>query len=111
MPGYIQKALLQFKHQAPKAKQNSPHPHVKPQYRAIAQYATNEDTSPPPHRQEGKICERSSRDINLLCQMDSTILPALSAIATEQANPMEKTIAIINQLLDYCAMQDKVVLA
>ncbi len=43
--------------------------------------------------------------------MDSTILPALSAIATEQANPMEKTIAIINQLLDYCAMQDKVVLA
>ncbi len=50
MPGYIQKALLGFKHQTPKTKQNSPYPHVKPQYGATAQYATNEDTSPPPHR-------------------------------------------------------------
>ncbi len=34
MPGYIQKALLWFKHKTPKAKQNSPHPHVKSQYGA-----------------------------------------------------------------------------
>ncbi len=43
--------------------------------------------------------------------VDSTILPALSAIATKQANPTEKARATIKQLLDYCAMQDKVVLA
>ncbi len=43
--------------------------------------------------------------------VDSTILPALSAIATKQGNPMEKTRATIKQLLDYCAMQDKAVLA
>ncbi len=43
--------------------------------------------------------------------VDSTILPALSAIATKQANPMEKTSATIKQLLDYWAMQDKAVLA
>ncbi len=43
--------------------------------------------------------------------VDSTILPALSAIATEQANPMEKTRATIKQLLDYCATQDEAVLA
>ena len=67
MPGYIQKALLQSKHQTPKAKQNSPHPYVKPHYGAKAQYATNEDTSPPQQR-GGIICARSSRHITLLRQ-------------------------------------------
>ncbi len=43
--------------------------------------------------------------------VDSTILPAPSAIATKQANPTEKTRAIIKQLLDYCAMQDEAALA
>jgi hypothetical protein len=43
--------------------------------------------------------------------VDSTILPALSAIATEQANPTEKLRATVKQLLDYCATQDEAVLA
>jgi hypothetical protein len=43
--------------------------------------------------------------------VDSTILPALSAFATEQANPMEKTRATIKQLLDYCVTQDEVALS
>ncbi len=68
MPGYIQKGLLQFTHQTPKAKQNRPHPHVKPQCGTKAQYTSNKDTSPPPQRWGGKICARSSRHITLLCQ-------------------------------------------
>ena len=43
--------------------------------------------------------------------VDSTILPALSAVATKQANPSKKMRATIKQLLDYCATQDKAVLA
>ena len=43
--------------------------------------------------------------------VDSTILPALSAVATEQANPLEKMRATTKQLLDYCTTQDKAVLA
>ncbi len=42
--------------------------------------------------------------------VDSTIRPALSAIATKQANLTEKTRATIKHLLDYCAMQDNAVL-
>jgi hypothetical protein len=42
--------------------------------------------------------------------VDNTILPALSAIATEQAKPMEKTMETIKQLLDYCAMQEEAVI-
>jgi hypothetical protein len=36
MPGCLLKAILRFKHQMPKAKQNWPHPHAKPQYGAKA---------------------------------------------------------------------------
>jgi hypothetical protein len=43
--------------------------------------------------------------------VDNTILHALSAIATDQAKPMEKTKATTRQLLDYCATQEKPVFA
>ncbi len=67
IPGYLSKALLQFKHQMPKTKQNSLHPHAKPQYGAKAQFVTDKVTSPPQWR-EGKICQRSSRHLSLLCK-------------------------------------------
>jgi hypothetical protein len=112
MPGYIQKALLWFKHQTPKAKQNSPHPHVKLQYGAKTQYATDEDTSPPLTGKEAKyVQEVAGTWLYYARAVDSTILPALSAIATEQANPTEKMRATVKQMLDYSATQDKVVLA
>jgi hypothetical protein len=43
--------------------------------------------------------------------VDGTIIPALGAIATKQANQTEKMRATIKQLLDYSAMQDKAILA
>jgi hypothetical protein len=46
MPGYIQKALIRFKYETPDKIQNSPHPHVIPQYKAKTQYAKEEDVSP-----------------------------------------------------------------
>jgi hypothetical protein len=46
MPGYLDKALLRFKHDMPKTKQNSPHPHVAPQYGAKTQFAEEADISP-----------------------------------------------------------------
>jgi hypothetical protein len=48
MPGYFSKALIRFNHTPPKKKQNSPHPHVAPQYGAKMQCAMKEDDSPPP---------------------------------------------------------------
>jgi hypothetical protein len=43
--------------------------------------------------------------------VDNTILPTLSAIATEQANLTEKTMETIKQLLDYCTTQEEVVIS
>jgi hypothetical protein len=42
--------------------------------------------------------------------VDSTILPALSSLATKQAKPMQKTIEKVKQLLDYCATQEEAII-
>jgi hypothetical protein len=42
--------------------------------------------------------------------VDNTILPALSAIATKQAQPTEKIKEKITQLLDYCATQEETII-
>jgi hypothetical protein len=40
----------------------------------------------------------------------STILPALSSLATKQAKPMQKTIEKVKQLLDYCTTQEEAII-
>ena len=43
--------------------------------------------------------------------INNTILIALSAVAIEQAKPTQKTMEIIKQLLDYCAMQKDAIIS
>jgi hypothetical protein len=57
MPGYIQKALTRFKHETPEKNQNSPHPHVIPQYGAKTQYAKDKDISPQLSKDETKYIQ------------------------------------------------------
>jgi hypothetical protein len=42
--------------------------------------------------------------------VNNTVLPALSAIATEQAQPMERTKETLTQLLDYCKTQEEAII-
>jgi hypothetical protein len=42
--------------------------------------------------------------------VDTTILPALSSIASEQAAPTERTREKVKQLLDYCASQEEAII-
>lgn len=42
--------------------------------------------------------------------VDPTILPALSAIATEQAKLTQETMKNVKQLLDYCSTQDEAII-
>jgi hypothetical protein len=41
---------------------------------------------------------------------DSTILTALSSLATEQAKPMQKTMMKVKQLLDCCTSQEEAII-
>ena len=42
--------------------------------------------------------------------VDPTILPSLSAIATEQAKPTQATMKNVKQLLDYCSTQEEAII-
>jgi hypothetical protein len=46
MPGYLDKAFIRFNHKKPMKIQNSPHPHIPPNYGAKTQYAAEEIESP-----------------------------------------------------------------
>jgi hypothetical protein len=47
MPGYLEKAMIRFKHETPTKVQNSPHRHIKVKYGAKKQYIDEEVESPP----------------------------------------------------------------
>jgi hypothetical protein len=112
MPGYLPKAFLRFNHSPPKKKQNSPHPHIAPQYGAKTQYAADEDDSPFLNKEEMKYIQAVARTLLYYERaVNKTILPTLSVIATEQSKPTEKTKETIKQLLDYCASQEEEVIS
>ena len=104
MPQYITKALEKFQHPLPAKPQHAPHRHSAPQYGAKTQMIDPPDTTNllPAH------LKRRIEQIVGTClyygrAVDSTILVALSAIASQQAHATEQTQAAAKQLLDYLA--------
>ena len=111
MPDYVKKALIQFNHTKPAKGQDAPSKYTPPNYGAKKQYA-QEPTPSPLLSKEGK------RFIQLVCgkflyygrAVDSTVLHAISAIASQQAAPTEETMEHTTQLLDYLATQEEAVI-
>jgi hypothetical protein len=111
MPGYLQKALIRFKHKTPDKIQNSPHPHVIPQCRAKTQYAKEEDVSPPLSKEETEYVQVVAGTLLYYARaVDTTILTAHSSIATKQWNPTQEMTKRVKQLLDYCATQEDTII-
>jgi hypothetical protein len=107
MPGYLDKALVRFNHEKAAKIQNSPYPHVSPNYGAKIQYVEDELDSPTLSKEDTKYIQAVTGTLLYYARaVDPTILPALSAIATEQAKPTQKTMKNVKQLLDYCATQE-----
>jgi len=97
MPGYLSKALVRFKHEIPHKKQNSRHPHLIPNYRAKAQLAEPEEDLPILGTEEIKFIQAVTGVLSYYGRVvDSTILPSLSSLATEQAKPTAKTKATVS---------------
>ncbi len=91
MPGYLNKVFLKFKYVAPSKKQNSPHPHTIPQYGVKTQYAESQDEFPLLNKKDTKHVQAVMGTLLYYARaVDSTILTALSSLATEQAKPMQK---------------------
>jgi hypothetical protein len=104
MLDYVPEALTRFQHTPPCIPQHQPHPHVKPTYGAKAQYTENVDTSPPLDKKGKKyIQEVIGTFLYYTRCVNSTMLPALVSLSTQQANPMQNIKKIVHQLLDYAA--------
>ncbi len=111
MPGDVTRALTRFQHPPPVKSQDQPYLHAKPNYGAKTQHATAEDTTPPLDKAGKKFIQEVCEVFLFLAyRVDGGLLPALSALAYQQANPTEQLLALCKQFLDYMASQDKAVL-
>jgi len=104
MPGYIERALLRFRHPHPKRPEHSPHAWQRPVYGATVQYAPAPDHTTALDAADGK---RVQEVIGVLLYyaraIDPTLLVALSTLATQQAHGTQATMAALTQLRTYCA--------
>jgi len=90
MPGYIKKALKQFKHERCKL-QHQPYPSAIIKYGAKTQYATAKSTSLQLDKHGKKFIQQVCGKFLFLGRaVDSTLLCPISAIALQAAKPTEK---------------------
>ena len=101
---YVPEALTRFQHAPPNKPQQQPYPHVQPTYGAKVQYAENEDTSPLLNKTEKTFVQEVIGTFLYYARcVDSTMLPGLGSLATQQANPTVNTMVKVKQFLDYAA--------
>jgi hypothetical protein len=91
--------------------QNQPHPSVRKTYGAKEQYAKPPNKAP----QLDKVGKKFIQEVTgvflfLAGAVDGTMSTPLSALASEQASPMELTMEKCLQLLNYAATQDDAIL-
>jgi len=104
MPGYIEQALMQFRHPHPKCPEHLPHAWQGPTYGAKIQY-----TPEPDHTTalDAANCKHVQEVIGVLLYyaqaMDPAMLVMLGTLATQQAKSMCATMHALTQLLNYCA--------
>ena len=111
MPGYVEKALREFLHEYPRRKQYSPFPCAQKKYGKEAQMLEDVPESPPLGKVEQKFIQKvTGKFLYLGRAIDSTLLTPLSAIASQQASPTQRTMQHTQQLLDYVASQEDAVL-
>ena len=104
MPGYIQKVLHKFQHPYPKKPQHAPHKCETPQYGAKVQYTETPDNSPSLVASEIKTLQQQIGSILYYARaVDSTLLVALSTVASKQSQGTQAVAEAMSQILDYCA--------
>eukprot|EP00956_Cyclotella_meneghiniana_P010727 scaffold15031_cov47-Cyclotella_meneghiniana.AAC.1 len=111
IPGYVGAALIRFQHPKPTKPQNQPYPHNPKKYGEKAQYVEPEDTSLPLNKDDKKFIQEVTGTFLFYARaVDPTMLTALSSLASEQANPTERTMEKCKQFLDYAASQEEAVI-
>ena len=111
MPGYVERALARFGHLIPKNLQHQPHKHTVPTSGATIQYAKDDDATNLLTKEEKKYIQQVLGTFLYYGRaVDSTMLTALSSIASTQAEPTEETMENIKLFLDYAASHQDAIL-
>ena len=92
MPGYIDKVRQQFKHELPKKPHHSPFKAAPKVYRTTAQNTIPDDESPQIDEEQRKVVQQVIGSVMYYARaVDETTLPALSSLASKQAQATENT--------------------
>jgi len=111
MPGYVKKALKQFQHIKSKKEQHSLYPCARINYGAKKQYATQASTAPALDKKGKKYIQQVCGKFLFLGRaVGSTVMCPISAITSHLVTPTEETLMQTQQLLDYVATQEELVL-
>ena len=111
MPGYCTETLTIFRHKAGRVRMDQPHKHAIPAYGAKIQHAKPEDTSPKLLPEDKLFIQQVTGTFLYYARaVDSTMLMACSAIASQQAAPTEETMKKTLQFLDYVASHPDAIL-
>jgi hypothetical protein len=104
MPGYVEKALKEFKHIEPKRAEHQPHRNNEPQYGVKLQLTDPIDTTAPLSAVQNTLLQKiTGKFLYYARAVDPTMLVTLSALASQQTNGTERTLDDAIKFLNYCA--------
>ena len=104
MPGYVKKALCQFKHILPDDFTLTSHPYTPPVYGQKVQIAQQESSAPllPPD-ENTKIRQVVGKCLFYARAIDNNLLMGLNSIATQQDKATDRTAMLVDHILNFCA--------
>ena len=107
MTGYVGNTLIRFNHGTPRRAQDQPYQHTVPNHGARQQFSVAPDDTALLDKYGKTIVQQVTGTFLYYARaVDTTMLIALSAIASEQASPTKNTTKKVMQLLDYAASQE-----
>ena len=107
----VQKALTRFHHINPTKAHYQPYPHVKVIYGAKAQYEACPKESPRLDKVGTKFIQEVMGVFLFLARaINGRLLPALSALASEQASPTEETMQKCKLFLDCMDTEEEMII-
>ena len=101
MDGYVQQALLELEHSAPKKPHHSPSRYTPPVYGAKVQFARMDESAPLGKKQITHIQRAVGKLLYYARAVDPTMLHAINDISLSAAKGTEATLDAITYLLNY----------